>query len=601
MKTQRTLIQYLFTLLLLCFSLSTLAITPLPADKAFTLSTKFFGEDTIVLTWQIAPNHYIYKERIAFKIIEPKNASIGTILMPKGQLQENELLESHEVYGNRITIPVPIIDINPQKTLLSVTYQGCSKSGYCYPPTTQAFNISVDHHTITPLSPPKSGPAAPPAQYNGNSEQEERYISLLSGSHLATILLAFFGFGILLSFTPCCLPMLPVLSGIILGHKGKMSTGKAFRLSSVYVLSMALTYAVAGMLIGFIGGSVQAIFQQTWILALFSALFVLLALSFFGLYQLKLPEKLQTHLAELSHKQKAGHYLGVAIMGCLATLILSPCVTPALVGILGYIGQTGNVVLGGSALFAMGLGMGLPLIIVGTTGGKFLPKAGHWMETLEYCFGVFFLAMAIWILDRVLPASIIMMLYAILLIVSAIYMGALSHATSSWGKLWKGVGCVLFVYGVLLMIGMAQGNTDLFQPLRHYTSNGSITAAPKNIFLRVNTSAQLKQELNTAAAQGKPVVLDFYADWCIACKEMEQTTFRDPNVIKMLSSDFVTLQVDVTQNSAEDNKIMQELNVVAPPTLLFFAKDGRLLKGASLVGKTSAADLVKQLNIIHNE
>lgn len=589
MKTLRITILYFSSLLLLFLSLSALAIKPLPADQAFTLSTKFFGEDTVVITWHIAPNHYLYKDRISFEVIEPKDASIGTILMPNGQTHENELFDKYETYSNRITIPVPIIDINPEKTLLSVTYQGCAKSGYCYPPTTQVFNISLDHHTITPL-------AAPP-KYKDTGDQEEHYIHLLSGHHLITILFAFLGFGVLLSFTPCCLPMLPVLSGIILGHKERMTAGKACRLSSVYVLSMALTYAVAGMLVGFIGGSVQAMFQKTWILVLFSSLFVLLALSFFGLYQLKLPEKLETRLADVSQKQKAGHYLGVAVMGCLATLILSPCVTPALVGILGYIGQTGDIVLGGSALFAMGLGMGIPLIIVGTTGGKLLPKTGPWMQTLEFCFGVFFLGMAIWILDRVLPASIIMMLYATLMIVSAIYMGVFSSEQSGWGKLWKGLGWVLFVCGILLIIGAAQGNTYLFQPLRHdiHISAGH---EQKNLFVKVSNVNQLKQKLKAASAQEKPVLLDFYADWCIACKEMEQTTFKDPAVIKMLSSNFVVLRVDVTQNSAEDNKLMQQFGVVAPPTLIFFGQDGRLLKGASLVGKVSASNLVTHLKKI---
>ncbi|MDF3054840.1 MAG: thiol:disulfide interchange protein [Gammaproteobacteria bacterium] len=586
----KTPIQLLTLLFLLILNLSASATTPLPTEQAFTLSTKFFGNDTIVLTWNIAPDHYLYKDRISFKIIEPNSANIGAILMPNGQLHENELFDKYETYSNRITIPIPIINLDPKETLLAATYQGCAKSGYCYPPTTQIFNISLNNHTITPVATTR---AILPTR---NADQEQRYITLLSSHYLITILLGFLGFGILLSFTPCVLPMLPILSGIILGHKKTMSTAKACRLSSVYVLSMALTYAAAGMLVGFIGNSVQTLFQQTWILILSSVIFVLLALSFFGFYQLKLPAKLEMYLSNISRKQKAGHYLGVAIMGCLATLIISPCVTPALVGVLGYIGQTGDMALGGMALFAMGLGMGIPLIIVGTTGGKLLPKAGRWMQTLEHCFGVFFLGMAIWILDRVLPPHIIIMLYATLLVVSSVYMGVFSTASSGWSKLWKGLGLVFFIYGVLLFVGATQGNTHLFQPLRSAPS-GSVTHEEKDLFTRVSNLSQLKEKLDAATAQGKPVLLDFYADWCISCKEMAQTTFKDPNIIKALSN-FSVLQVDMTQNNAEDNALMHAFNVIAPPTLIFFGKDGQQLKGATLVGKINTAELVAHLEKI---
>jgi thiol:disulfide interchange protein DsbD len=582
----------LLTLSLLLLNITAHAFTPLPVDDAFKVSTKFFGDDTVVVTWNIAPGHYLYKDRATFKLIAPESASIGKILMPNGQLQENVVFGKYEAYSNRVTIPIPIIGVDGKTITLAVSYQGCAEDGYCYPPTTRTFDVNFTTDTITQL--PETSVALPPSTNTVNDNQEQNYIQLLTDHHLAGILLGFLGFGILLSFTPCVLPMLPILSGIILGHKHTMTTGKAFRLSLVYVISMALTYAVAGILVGFIGGSIQALLQKTWILILFSLVFVLLALSFFGFYQIKLPTKFEEHLANLSHKQKAGHYAGVAIMGCIATLIVSPCVTPALVGVLGYIGQTGDAMLGGLALFTMGIGMGIPLIIMGTAGGKLLPKAGHWMQTLESSFGVVFLLLAIWILERILPGNISMMLYAVVLIVSAIYMGVFTNPTSGWHKLWKGLGLVFLLYGALLLIGAVQGNSNVLQPLQSNNHHAN-TVAQKPLFTQISNFYELEQNLKKASAEGKPAMLDFYADWCIACKEMEHTTFQDPSVIKALSSNFVVLQIDVTKNTADDQIFMKQFGVVAPPTLVFFDENGNVLKNATLVGKIGANKLVKHL------
>lgn len=587
-----------FLLSLLLISISAWSASPLPIDQAFSLSAKLFGNDTVVFSWKIAPNHYLYKERFAFKVIQPAHASIGTIILPSGEPHEDEIFGKYEAYRDNVTIPVPIIGSNPQKTILAVSYQGCSADGYCYPPVMQKFNINFAAGTLAVIPEPAAAAPAPVLSSAANS-QTQHYISLLTDAHLITILLAFLGFGILLSFTPCVLPMLPILSGIILGHKENMTSYKAFWLSLTYVLSMAITYAIAGILVGFVGRSVQTLFQQPWLLILSSLIFVLLALSFFGFYQLKLPNKLEDFLANLSRKQTGGKYIGVAIMGCLATLIVSPCVTPALVGVLGYIGKTGNATLGGLALFFMGLGMGIPLIFVGTAGGKLLPKAGHWMETLEACFGVLFLGMAILMLDRILPPIVTMILWAALLIISAIYMGALSKTPASgWGKLWKGSGLIFLIYGGLLLVGAAQGNTNVFQPLTNFSAATAATSSQHTLFTRIDNAYQLQKSIALAKAQGKPIMLDFYADWCIACKEMEQTTFKDPTVTKLLSTHFVTLQIDITQNNAQDKKFMQQFGVIAPPTLIFINAEGKWLKNLTLVGKMNAADLLTHLKNI---
>ncbi len=562
---------------------------PLPVDKAFSFSAELFGNDTVLLHWNISPGHYLYRDRFKFKIISPTTASIGSIIYPQGKPKEDEIFGKYQVYPDKLTLPVPIIKADPKNTTFEVTYQGCAEDGYCYPPTMHRITSNFVARTVTTDVAPITSNRTP-------TNQEQQFFKLLSGRHLITIFFAFLGFGILLSFTPCVLPMLPILSGIIVGQKEDITTSKALCLSVTYVLSMAITYAVAGVLVGMIGGSVQALFQKPWVLILFSTLFVLLALSFFGFYQIRMPRKIEELLTKVSGHQKKGHYVGVAIMGCLATLIVSPCVTPALVGVLGYIGQTGNSVLGGIALFALGLGMGVPIIIVGTAGGKLLPKAGSWMKTLEAVFGVLFLGMAIFMLDRILPPAVSLLLWSALLIISAIYMGAVSPTPNhNWGKLWKGLGIMFLVYGLLMMVGIAQGNTDPFKPLTLAISRTTpISSNGGYSFARVKSLADVNQAIAQAKSENKPVFLDFYADWCVSCQEMKRTTFKDPAVLAALKP-FVILQADVTANDADDKALMQQYQVVAPPTLLFFHSNGEQAAEATLVGKIDSQTLITHL------
>ncbi|HVV68016.1 MAG TPA: protein-disulfide reductase DsbD [Gammaproteobacteria bacterium] len=576
-------------LLLSCSIWGSAPQQPLPVDKAFPFSAELFGNDTVLLHWNTVPDHYLYRDRFKFKILSPTTASIGSIIYPSGKPKQDEIFGKYEVYPGELTLPIPIIKANPEKTVLEVTFQGCAEDGYCYPPTTHQMNINFTTRTVT-----TDLISTTTVNNNTASNQEQKFSQILSNSHLITIFFAFIGFGILLSFTPCVLPMLPILSGIIVGHRENITTGKALRLSFVYVLSMAITYAVAGVLVGMLGGSVQAWFQKTWVLVLFSALFVALALSFFGFYQLRMPRKLEELITQFSGHQKKGHYIGVAIMGCLATLIVSPCVTPALVGVLGYIGQTGDATLGGIALFALGLGMGLPIMIVGTAGGKLLPKAGAWMKTLEAVFGVVFLGMAIFMLDRVIPSTVSLLLWAALLIVSAIYMGALSPTVNhGWGKLWKGLGLVFLVYGILMMVGVAEGNDDPFKPLT-LTAKAAISGTNEALFTRIKSLDDLNHAVLEAKSQHKPVFLDFYADWCLSCQEMKRYTFKDPAVLAALKP-FVVLQADVTANDAVDKTLMQHFQVIAPPTLLFFNPQGEQMKNATLVGKIDSKILIQHL------
>ncbi len=581
----------LFTLLFLSFLpiLATASQQPMPVDQAFSISAKPFGSDTVLLHWTIAPKHYLYRERFSFKPLKPEQASVGSILLPLGIPKEDTIFGKYQVFAKDLTIPVPLIHADSTDTQLQVKYQGCSEEGYCYPPTTRVININFTAGTAQLVASPK-----PPAAI---ADQQDKFIRLLSGHHLITILLGFLGFGILLSFTPCVLPMLPILSGIIVGHQKTITTGKAFRLSVVYVLSMALTYAIAGVLVGMIGGSVQATLQKPWVLILSSLLFVLLALSFFGLYQIKLPARFEEKIANLSRHQKSGHYAGVAIMGCLASLIISPCVTPALVGVLSYIGQSGNALFGGIALFALGLGMGFPLLLVGAAGGKLLPKAGAWMKTVESVFGVLFLGMAIWILSRIIPAQITLVLWASLLIISAIYLGAFSsNPVHGWQKLWKGSGIIMLVYGILMIVGAAQGNIDPLRPLSlGNTPHVTQQEQQRPLFVRVKTPEDVASAIQTAKGQGRPTLLDFYADWCVSCIEMERSSFRDPEVLAALEQ-FIRLKADVTHNNPEDKSMMQHYQVVAPPTLLFFSPKGDLMTSLTLVGKVDKQVLLAHLH-----
>jgi thiol:disulfide interchange protein DsbD len=580
---------------LLLFSLPIAANTsqsPLPVDQAFALSAQLFGQDTIALHWKIAPKHYLYRDRLHFKIIKPTDAQIGTILFPKGIPKENDIFGKYEVYFNEVTIPVPIAHASPNDHLLEVAYQGCAEDGYCYPPTTRQLQIDFNKSSITIINPSNATTKAitPP----NTNIQEKPFFDLFSDHHIITLLLAFLGFGILLSFTPCVLPMIPILSGIIVGHEKTVLRGKSFRLSLIYVLSMAITYAIAGMLVGWLGGSVQTVFQQPWVIILFSLLFVLLALSFFGFYSLKLPAHLEERIANISRHQKSGHYLGVMIMGCLATLIVSPCVTPALVGVLGYISKTGNALLGGAALFMLGLGMGFPLLLIGLVGRKFLPKAGAWMNIVEHSFGVLFLGMAIWMLDRIIPAPLALMLWSSLLVICSVYLGALSPTPPhGWGKLFKGIGFVMLLYGFLLAAGAAQGNGNLLQPLSFSVNTTQNTAS----FAPVKNLSELQAALTQAKILKKPVLVDFYADWCLSCREMENTTFKDAAVIAALNN-FVVLKADITANDAGNKILMQHFQVIAPPTFLLFDSQGEQIKNLTRVGKIDTPaflDYLKQV------
>lgn len=540
----------------------------LPADEAFRLQAEVEGPHTLRLNWQIADGYYLYRNQ--FKVEQlTGDVQLDSLKLPPGERKEDPEFGTTEVYHHGLTATLPLKRTTTEAVQLElrVRYQGCAERGVCYPPQTKTVTLTLP-------------PAAPPPLL----AEQDRIAQTLKNQGFWLTLLSFTGFGILLAFTPCCFPMLPILSGIIVGHGHQITTARAFSLSLSYVLASALTYTVFGIVAGLLGANLQAAFQHSWVIAGFSALFVLLALPMFGLYELQLPSSWQSMLAS-RRGVRGGGFVNAAVMGALSALIVGPCVAAPLAGALIYISQTGDAVLGGAALFALGFGMGLPLIVVGTSAGKLLPRAGLWMNTVKAVFGVLLLGVAIWLLARILPPPATLFLWALWFIVPAIYLGAASplpeHAPHT-RKLGKAFGIVMLTYGILLLIGLAAGSDNVFRPLEPLTVRIDPTAAKTQAAFRRITSPEA---LDAALEQtrGSWTMLDFYADWCIACKELEAQTFTDPKVRERLA-DLAILKADVTTNTDPAQSLLRRFGLIGPPAVLFFDPQGRECQAARLIG-----------------
>ncbi len=598
--------------------LNDLFAAPEANDDGFLDPNIAFRADAIVDTpgrllsrFEIEKGYYLYRDKFAFRVLEPAGMQVQA-RFPAGVMHDDPEFGRVEVYYDLVEIPLLLNrgeHTGPVQVKLRMDFQGCKENAICYPPQhkTLTLQLPAGKGTVIPDREPAADTparaatdapkAAPPV-----SEQDRLAASLADQGWLAV--LAFFGFGLLLAFTPCVFPMIPILSGIIAGQGDDMNARKGFVLSLVYVLAMAVTYTIAGILAGLFGQNLQAAFQNPWILGGFSLVFVALAFSMFGFYELQLPASLQSRLTQLSNRQQGGHLTGVAIMGFLSALIVGPCVAPPLAAALIYIGQTQDPVLGGAALFSLSMGMGVPLILVGTGAGKYLPRAGAWMDGVKAVFGVMLLALALWMLERILPGQLIVLGWGMLLLISAVYMGAfeaLPEAVSGWRKLWKGLGLVLALMGGAQLAGALAGADDWLEPLAPFRGGavvaGGATAGPvagKPDFIVIHSQAELDELLAAAARQNKMLMLDFYADWCIECKRMEKNTFSSPRV-QQLMADMVLVKADVTANDADNQALLKRFGIIGPPATLFFDPSGQELKSWRLVGYLDADAFARHL------
>ena len=557
----------------------------LEPDVAFVMSTDILSGNEMLFRWQIADGYYLYRDNFRFQIPHGEVA-LGKAVISRGKVKEDPDFGSIEVLRKTAEVRLPLTRINTDVTSfdVAVTYQGCKEDVICYPPVNKTVNFVLP----TGLSPTARINELSVADEGLLSEQDAITERLADSGFLFNVL-AFLGFGLLLAFTPCVFPMVPILSGIIVGQGVRITTKYAFLISSSYVLAMACTYAILGIIAGSFKFNLQAAAQNIWVIIAFSGIFVLLALSMFGFYELQLPESWRSRLSAVSDKQKGGTLKGAAVMGILSAIIVGPCVAPPLAGALLYISQTGNAILGGSALLAMGLGMGIPLLVIGTSAGKLLPRVGSWMESIQRAFGVIMLGVAIWFIERIVPGPVALVLWALLLIVTSVYLGALDklEKNAGWQRLWKGVGLVMLVYGAALIIGAAGGSENVFRPLHGISFSTENISKAKIQFKSIKSVADLDSELMIAGRANQVVMLDFYADWCITCKEMEAQTFHEPRVQDALR-EVVLLQADVTANDELDKTLLEKFNLIGPPAILFFGRDGEERRAFRLIGFVDA-------------
>ena len=572
----------------------------LEADQAFRLTISALDPLTLQARWVIEPGYYLYRDKFRLELLDAQGIAITSLEIPVGEPKDDPYFGPQQVFHGEATIIARLQRSadSPGAVEVKAYYQGCAEVGVCYPPLSQTVAVALSAYSPEESGETANSPRPAGEELGERAEAEQDRLARLLGEQRFLAIPAFFGFGLLLAFTPCVFPMVPILSGLIAGQGANLTRRRALMLALTYVLAMSVTYTVIGVLAALLGQNIQAWFQNSWVIGIFSSLFVLLALSMFGFYDLQLPAFLQHRLTEWSNRQRGGHYAGVAIMGFLSALIIGPCVAPPLIGALTFIAVTGDIALGAVALFVLSLGMGAPLLIIGASTGHWLPRAGHWMERIKAIFGVMLLAVALWLLERILPAALIMVLWATLFIVTATYMGALqpvAHGAPSWRMLVKGLGVVLLIYGVLLLVGVAAGGRDPWQPLRGVSFTANAREAPRSMFRPVKTVADVERAVREAG--GRPVMLDFYADWCVSCKELERFTFSDPAVRTTLA-DMAALQADVTAHDAADQALLQHFGIVGPPAILFFGPDGRERREQRVVGFVDAAGFSHHLRTL---
>jgi len=579
----------------------TVSDEPLPADEAFAFSVIAIDANTLMASWNIHPEYYLYHDKF---FIETKGAEIGEVVFPKGKEKDDPLFGKVQIHKGQLNVEIPLENIQSTPITFVAKYQGCWLGGICYPPMEKVTDVILPVQGENTNTPPIQSvqdianiSSTPATVLNKTKNVElnetDKITNILKQGDVLWTLGWFFVIGLGLSLTPCVFPMIPILSGIIVGQKG-VTTRKALIMSIVFVLAMSVTYTIAGVLAGLFGENLQILFQTPWVLIVFSLVFVALAFSMFGYYEIQLPARLQNKIANISNKQEGGHLIGVAIMGFLSALIVGPCVAPPLAGALIYIGQTGDAVLGGLSLFVMSLGMGAPLLAIGAGASK-LPKAGGWMDNVKYVFGILMLAVAIWLLDRITSPIVSLALWATLFSFSPIAMGVLNSLTNTptpWQRIFKAIGLLVLAYGILLWGLVARGGGDMLAPLAGY-GNGAQVEQVHVKFEKIKSNKDLDQALLRAKANNQIVMLDFYADWCISCKELERFVFSNANVVNKMQN-VIALQADVTANDATDKALMTRFNIIGPPAILFF-KNGIENRPQRIVGEINAQGFLEHL------
>lgn len=547
----------------------------LPVRQAFQLSLIETTPESIKLRLVATDGYYLYRHRFQFRT-EPADIGLGEAQLPKGEQKHDEYFGDVEVYHGILDIDLPRKPGEQRPFTLVVTYQGCADKGLCYPPETERLSIG---------NVAGSSPEALAAPVSASS---------WSWKEIALFFLA----GIGLTFTPCVLPMLPILSGVVL--RGKVGGLRGLSLSLAYVLPMAACFALLGALMGVFGAglNLQARLQSVWVLVPFSAFFVIFAIAMFGAFELRLPQSISSRLDRIAGKTEGGSLWGAAVLGVVSSLLVSPCVSAPLAGALLYISASGDAVGGGLKLFALGLGMGAPLLLIATGGATWLPKSGPWLVTVKNAIGVLLLALAIGLLSRVLPGQITLLLVGLLSAGVALFLGALEFTEKTTRqKLAQLLGLALLVYALASWYGALSGQTDPMRPLgREYASANNGAVAPNSTqWQTITTSAELDRVMQEAQSAGKPLLLDWYADWCISCKVIEHEVLPDPGVVARLAG-YNLIRFDMTDSNAEQRALLDRYKLFGPPALLFFAKNGEELQNVRVVGEIDAPGLIERLN-----
>ncbi|NTU68980.1 MAG: protein-disulfide reductase DsbD [Chlorobiaceae bacterium] len=600
---RRTIALFALLALMACASSLASASQFIDPEQAYKVTAELGRDSRITLLWRIADGCKLYRERISISI-QGGDAELGQTVLPKGiGFVDPAGGEKMEIYHGELKVVVPVMKANGPFRL-GVRYQGCADDGLCYPPMDKVFVVDPSTPGQLSIANPADADAAvaPPKPVPDPASAHERKDDLslaketLAGGSLWQVSLAFIAFGLLLSFTPCVLPMVPILSSIIVGE-GSASRAKSFLLAVAYCLGMALVYTSLGVAAGLAGEGLAGALQKPWVLLMFSLLLVGLALSMFDVYQLQLPTSLQNRLNKSSGRFKGGRFVGVFMMGSFSALIVGPCVAAPLAGTLVYISQTKNVLIGGLALFSMATGMSVPLLLIGLSAGSLLPKAGAWMTGVKYVFGFLLIGVAIWMATPVLPVQAVLLAWGSLAIIAAVFSGVFCAMPEDAGigtKFTRSLGILLLLMGVIELFGAASGATSPLMPLAAARSrlDGALPVAINRLaFKRIHSADELDKELR---ATSRPVMLDFYAEWCVACKELEQSTFSDPEVLKKLAG-VTLLQVDVSDNTAADRALMKRYGLFGPPGIIFFDSSGKEAEGTRIVGFVESGYLLQNL------